>query len=206
MIFWRRWASPNAPTTAPPTTDPEPSIGTAPGTYTYDTTGTANGDDVSGTSTLEVGAVGGDGRQTQVMSAPDGKTTTVYRHAAEGTYLESLALESDDGSFTLEATEPFLVIPADAAAGTETKGRLKGDDLVADVTFTMIDVKPETTTAELHVDLSGKIQGFDVEGTMDSRIVARADQLPLETDAKSDIVVGGGLFRIKSDTRSVLRR
>ena len=198
-----------APTTAPPTTEPAPSIGTTPGTYTYDTTGTANGEDVSGTSTLEVPEVDGDGRQAQVMTAPDGKTTTVYRHAAEGTYLESLSVESEQGSFSLEATSPFLLIPADAATGTETKGRLQGEGLTADVTFTITDFGAETTTAELHVDLSGKIQGFDVDGTMDSTVVARtADQLPLDTRAQSDITVGNPPLgaEITSDTRSVLRR
>lgn len=198
-----------APTTAPPTTEPAAVVGTTPGTYTYDTTGTANGEDVSGTSTLEVPEADADGRQAQVMTAPDGTTTTVYRHADEGTYLESLALESEQGSFTLEAVSPYLVIPADAGTGTKTTGRLQGDGLTADVTFTITDFGAETTTATLHVDLSGKIQGFDVDGTMDSTIIARtSDQLPLDTRAQSDITVGNPPLgaEIQSDTRSVLRR
>lgn len=200
--------APTAPTTAPPTTEPTPSVGTTPGTYTYDTTGTANGEDVSGTSTLEVPKVDADGRQAQVMTAPDGKTTTVYRHADEGTFLESLSVESDQGSFSMKATSPFLLIPAGASIGTKTTGRLQGDGLTADVTFTITDSGAETTTATLHVDLSGQIQGFDVEGTMDSTIVARAsDQLPIDTRAKSDITAGNPPLgaRITSDTRSVLR-
>lgn len=198
-----------APTTAPPTTEPAAIVGTTPGTYTYDTTGTANGDDVSGTSTLEVPEADGDGRQTHVMTAPDGTTTTVYRHTDEGTYLESLAVESAQGSFKLKATAPYLVIPADAGAGTKTTGRLQGDGLTADVTFTITDFGAETSTATLHVDLSGKIQGFDVDGTMDSTIVARSsDQLPLDTRAQSDITVGNPPLgaEIQSDTRSVLRQ
>ena len=198
-------ASPETPaTTTPPATD---TPGTPPGTYVYDISGTANGEDVSGTSTLEVAPVDAEGRQTHVQSAPDGETTTVYRHAPEGTYLESLEIESDQGSFRLEATSPYLLLPADAAPGTKTSGTLRGEDLTAEVEFTVVDIGPETSTATLHVDLSGKIQGFDVEGTMDSTIVARtSDQLAIEIDAESDIVVGGGVFRVRSDTRSVLRR
>ena len=205
------------PATAPPSTDdpattqppaPDPDApGTTPGTYVYDTTGTANGEDISGTTTLEVAPVAADGRQTHVQSGPDGKTTTIYRHAAEGTYLESLEIESEQGSFRLDATAPYLLLPADAGPGTTTSGTLKGEDLTADVEFTVVEVGPETSTATLHVDLSGKIQGFEVEGTMDSTIVARtSDQLALEIDAESDIEVGGGVFRVRSDTRSVLRR
>lgn len=193
-------------TTQPPAPDPD-APGTTPGTYVYDTTGTANGEDVSGTSTLEVAPVGADGRQTHVQTGPDGKTTTIYRHAPEGTYLESLEVESDQGSFRLEATTPYLLLPADAGPGTKTTGTLKGEDLTADVEFTVVEVGAETSKATLHVDLSGKVQGFDIEGTMDSTIVARtSDQLALEIDAESDIEVGGGVFRIRSDTRSVLRR
>lgn len=204
---------PTAPATtaAPAATEPaapDPDApGTTPGTYIYDTTGTANGEDVSGTTTLEVEPVADDGRQTHVQTAPDGKTTTIYRHAPEGTYLESLEIESDQGSFRLEATAPYLLLPADAGPGTTTTGTLKGEDLTADVEFTVVEVGSETSKAALHVDLSGKIQGFDVEGTMDSTIVARtSDQLALEIDAESDIEVGGGVFRVRSDTRSVLRR
>lgn len=200
-----------APTDAPATTQPQApdpdAPGTTPGTYVYDTTGTANGEDVSGTSTLEVAPVAADGRQTHVQTAPDGKTTTIYRHAPEGTYLESLEVESDQGSFRLEASAPYLLLPADAGPGTKTTGTLKGEDLTADVEFTVVEVGAETSKATLHVDLSGKVQGFDIEGTMDSTIVARtSDQLALEIDAESDIEVGGGVFRIRSDTRSVLRR
>ncbi len=196
----------SSPTTEPATPDPD-APGTTPGTYIYDTTGTANGEDVSGTTTLEVEPVAADGRQTHVQTAPDGKTTTIYRHAPEGTYLESLEVESDQGSFRLEATAPYLLLPADAGPGTTTTGTLKGEDLTADVEFTVVEVGSETSKAALHVDLSGKIQGFDVEGTMDSTIVARtSDQLALEIDAESDIEVGGGVFRVRSDTRSVLRR
>ncbi|WP_436792808.1 hypothetical protein [Actinospongicola halichondriae] len=203
----------SSPPSSPPTsstTTPvaeEDARGTAPGSYVYDTTGTANGEDVSGTSTLEVSPVGDDGRQTHVQSAPDGTTTTIYRHADEGTFLESLAVESDEGSFTLEATSPFLLVPADATVGTKTTGTLRGDDITADVTFAITAIDSATTTAMLDVDLRGKIRGFDVEGTMQSAIVARRpDQLPIEVDATSDVVVGGGLFRIESDTHSVLRR
>lgn len=194
-------------TTGPPAAPDPDAPGTTPGTYVYDTTGTANGEDISGTSTLEVGAVGADGRQTHVQTAPDGKTTTIYRYAAEGTYLESMEIESDQGSFRLEATAPYLFLPSDAGPGTTTNGTLKGEDLTAEVEFTLVEVGAEQSKAALHVDLSGKIQGFDVEGTMDSTIVARtSDQLALEIDAKSDIEVGGGVFRVRSDTRSVLRR
>lgn len=206
-------ASTTPPATTVPTTAPVSAtsaaspIGTTPGTYIYDVSGTANGEDVSGTSTLEVGIAGADGRQTHVQTAPDGKTTTVYRHAPEGSYLESLAIESDQGSFTLTATSPFLLVPAGAGAGTTTSGTMKGDDLTAEVTFTFGSVDGDTSKASLHVDLSGKVQGFDVDGTMDSAIVARtSDRLPLEVDATSDVTIGGGVFRIRSDTRAVLRR
>ncbi len=199
-------------TTAPDTTSPHATasaasaVGTTPGSYIYDVSGTANGEDVSGTSTLEVGPVGADRRQAHVQTAPDGKTTTIYRHANEGSYLESLEIESDQGSFTLTATSPYLLVPADAGAGTTTRGTMKGDDLTAAVAFTLVSVDGDTSKATLHVDLSGKVQGFEVEGTMDSTIVARtADRLPLEVDATSDITVGGGVFRIRSDTRAVLR-
>ncbi len=196
-----------APTTSPAPDPTETVIGTTPGRYLYDTTGTANGKDVSGTSTLDVAPAEADGRQTHVQSTPEGTTTSVYRHATEGTFLESLAVEADEGSFTLEATSPYLLVPADAVAGTTTQGVLEGDGVTAAITFTVVEVTDETTTATLDVELSGTIRGFDVEGTMDSTIVARStDQLPLDTHASTDIVVGGGLFRMQSDTHSVLRR
>lgn len=180
---------------------------TTPGRYTYDVTGTVDGERVDGTSTLTVSEVGSDGRQTHVQTAPDGETTTVYRYTSEGRFLESLKLSSDQGEFELKAVSPFLIIPADARSGTETKGTLRGDGLTAKVTFTIVELGSKTSTARLVADISGKVQGFDVDGKMTSDILARtADQLPVETESTSDITAGGGLVQSTSDTRSVLRQ
>ncbi len=198
-----------APTsTAPPGTPaPRGTTPTAAGTYTYDVSGTVDGEPVNGTSTLEVPAADAEGRQAQLQRGPDGTTTTTYRFTPQGTYLEQLRLESEQGTFTLNATAPFLIVPAGAAPGTVTNGRLQGDGLTADVSFRIVDADPERTTVKLQANLSGKVSGFDVEGTIVSDIIARtADQLPLDTRSVTNLSAGGGIVTITSDIRSVLRQ
>lgn len=215
-----------AETTAPPqtTTPTTQATGGGPdaapttaGTYTYDVTGSSsfNGDteQIDGTATLTVSSVDANGRQTQVTDSRDengeGSLTTVtYRYAPEGTYLESLKLETTiqtplgkvNDNRLLTATKPFLIIPTGAGPGTETTGRLQGDDITADITFTIQSVEGDRSTAKLVADLTG-----DVEGRQESTIIARtSDRLPLRSDDTSDVTAMG--FRIQSDTTSILRQ
>lgn len=210
-------SAPGGPvTTVPATTSPSGSKApspTTPGTYTYDTTGTASfgnsTEDIAGTSTLTVSAPDGSGRQVHVEDARrDGEgsvTTTTYRLAPEGVYLESLVLESTvatplgrvDDSRTLTATAPFLLLPAGAGAGTTTTGELAGSGITAKVTFTVESVGA-TSRTRLHAELSG-----EVEGTMTSTIDARADRLPVRNESTSDVTARG--FNLTSHTVSVLR-
>lgn len=197
-----------SPTTGAPTatTTPGRQLGTTPGTYRYDVTGTVDGEDFSGVSTLVVSPVGADGTQTHTQTGDDGDSTTTYRHTTEGTYLLSLRMAGPQGDFELSATSPFLIIPADAGKGTRTTGTLAGEGLTAKVTFTVLEYGTETSTASLLVDLSGKVSGIPVEGEVESTIVARtSDQLPLDTRAETDITAGGGLVSSTASTRSVLR-
>lgn len=200
--------APPTTTSGPPTSEPVPgTTPTTPGTYTYDVDGTVDGEQVSETSTLHVPEPDARGRQAQVQEAPDGTTTTTYRFTAEGTFLEQLHLESDQGTFTLDATEPFLLVPADVRDGTVTEGTLRGDGLTAEITFTMVELGAEESTAELVADISGEASGFQVDGTMESTVTARSsDQLPLVTESTTDISAGGGIVTSTSDLRAVLRR
>lgn len=199
-------------TQATPTTAEQPRPGvtpTSPGNYIYDVTGTVDGEEVNTTSTLKVAEPDGEGRQTQVEEGDNGKTTTVYRFTGEGTYLESNTTEMSGCSFTLTPTSPFLVVPSNAQSGTVTTGQLEGDGLTADVTFTMVEMGAETSTAHVDTTISGEVKCFgftvSVDGTTESTIIARsADQLPLEITAKSQI--DAGPQSTSSDTRSVLRR
>ncbi len=195
-------------TTAPAPTGSAPfgTTATAAGSYTYDTTGTIDGEPVEETSVLTVPAPDAQGRQAQVLEGPDGRTTTTYRFTTEGTYLEELRIESDQGSFTLRAEGTFLLVPAGAGPGTVTTGRLSGDGLAADVRFEVRAVGAEEATARLDADISGEVSGVQVDGTQTSTITVRsADQLTLVSDSESELSAGG-FFTTTSDLRSVLRR
>lgn len=202
-----------APTTTTPTTETIPArTPTAPGTYTYQVTGTAAGKPVNGPSTLTVSQVDAQGRQTHNQNGAEGESTTVYRHAPEGTYLESMTMSAQGQSFTLTATSPFLVIPSDVRAGTVTTGQLQGAGLTADVTFTALEIGPSTSRATIEADISGRVMNAcNVDGTMTNTITARTqDQLPIDTRSVSDLnATPKGLIcpgRITSDTRSVLQQ
>lgn len=218
-------AAPTESTAPPQTTIPDSqppggaqeSAPTTAGSYVYDVTGTAtvNGEkeNVDRQATLTVSSVDANGRQTQVTDSRDeggegSVTTTTYRYAPEGVYLESLKLETTvttplgkvNDTRNLVATSPFLLIPADAGPGTKTSGRLAGDGITADIDFTVESIDADRSTAKLVADLSG-----DAEGRQTSTIVARtSDRLPLQTDDTSDVTAMG--FRVQSDTTSVLRQ
>lgn len=197
-----------SPQTTVPGTTPESGGGAAPteaGTYRYDTDGTltlgTTTRDLPDVTTLDVGPLDG-GRQVQVRDlrddAGDGTVThTTYRYADEGVYLEQIALEASFSGFgqtsTLNATAPFLLIPADAGAGTSTTGRLEGDGIVADVTFTIRSIDGDRSTIDLVVDLSGELEGRQTS----AMVVRTADQLLISEDVDSDVNSGG--LRVQTD-------
>lgn len=195
-------------TTQPPTTTPVGVTPTAPGTYTYDISGTVDGDRVSGTSRLTVPDPDGNGRQTQTQSGPEGRSATTYRFTPEGTYLESITMSAQGQNMTLSASQPFLVIPAGASPGAQALGRLTGGGLTADITFTMVEVGADRSTAKIEAVISGSVFGCSVRGDMDSTIAARtSDQLPVDTVSRTDVTISNCLFagKASSDTQTVLR-
>lgn len=190
-------------------TSPAP---TPAGTYRYDTDGTmtlgTTERKLPPVTTLTVDEVDGEGRQLQVRDMRDENgdgtiTRTTFRLDGEGTYLEQIELESSFSGLgqtaVLTATSPFLLVPADAAEGTTTTGRLEGDGIVADITFTIKRAGPETSDTHLLVELSG-----DVEGTQTSDLVVRSsDRLTVSEDVDSDVRSGG--FRVTSRYTATLQ-
>lgn len=199
---------------APTSTAPLGTTATTPGSYTYDITGTIDGQTRSGSSTLVVPAADSNGRQAQVQSGgPDGKTTTVYRFTPEGTYLESMTTEAQGMSLELAAKEPILIIPAGAPEGNVATGTLviTGLGLTADLTVTLTQVGSDTATVKIDADISGSTAGCSVDGEMTSTMMARtSDQLPLDTVAHTEFEISGLLCALKgtssSDVHTVLRR
>lgn len=209
-----------APTTTDPTSTTPPPAGSAStspaptpaGTYRYDTDGTmtlgTTERKLPPVTSLTVDEVDGEGRQLQVRDMRDENgdgtiTRTTFRLAGEGTYLEQIELESSFSGLgqtaVLTATSPFLLVPADAAEGTTTTGRLEGDGIVADITFTIERAGPETSDTHLLVELSG-----EVEGTQTSDLVVRSsDRLTLSEDVDSDVRSGG--FRVTSRYTATLQ-
>lgn len=204
-----------APQTAPP--PPKPTASGAPspitpGTYQYDTDGTFT----IGTSerklppvtSMTAQAPTGDSRQVQVRDMRDANgdgtlTTTTFRFASEGVYLEKLVIDVKISGIgqttTLTATKPFLIVPAKATAGTRTNGVLQGDGITAAVTFTVASVGADTSVADIVTDLSG-----EVEGRQTSKITARnADQLIVNEVVNSDVRSGG--IQVKSNYTAKLR-
>lgn len=210
-----------APTTTTPTSASAAPAGSAEsaspsptpaGTYRYDTDGTmtlgTTERKLPPVTTLTVGEIDGEGRQLQVRDMRDDNgdgtiTRTTFRLAPEGTYLEQIELESSFSGLgqtaVLTAAAPFLLVPADAAEGTTTTGRLEGDGIVADITFTLRRVGSETSDTHLLVELSG-----DVEGTQTSDLVVRSsDRLTLSEDVDSDVRSGG--FQVTSQYTATLQ-
>lgn len=200
------------PTPAPAPAPPAPSATNAPtqpGAYTYAVTGTVGGETVLGASTLSVSGVDGQRRQTHTERTPGGTTITVYRYADDGRYLESVSIATSSGELELVAEEPLLLVPAGARAGTSTTGRLSGQDAVAQVSFTLIELDTERMIHQTVTRLAARVDATClVTGVVSTTTASRSsDQLPLDIRAESDMETSGSescAGRTESRIRSLL--
>lgn len=189
----------------PTTTD----AATTPGTYTYAVTGTVNGETVLGVSSLTVSDPEGDGRQSHIEKTPGGATITVYRMASEGRYLDSITIVAGSRTISLRPDQSLLLVPAGAVGGVTTGGRMSGDDAVAEIAFTLVELDAERMIVQISTRLVARIgPACLLTGTIATTAATRtADQLPLDVRAESELETSGPetcAGSNRSQTRSLL--
>ena len=201
-----RGTTTNAATTAPGM--PSASKATAPGTYTYDASGTSNGRQSSGTSTLAISALA-NGKQTSTLHNDQGDTVQDVLVRDAGSYLASLRISSLMGNKEFDFSPAALLLPDPARVGaswtwssTSTDGKTTAEatnKVVRTETLTIGGQKVATVVLQTHLVLSG-----DYDYTADvTTWVAPALRLPVK-----DHTVGSGSFGVypfSFDVTDVLR-
>ncbi len=97
-----------------------PPSGAAPGTYTYDASGTFNAgapQNVSGTATLTVDRLSG-GQQHSVMKTDRGSTDETLTFPSDGTHLDQLTLTNAAFTKTFSPRPSVLLLPAPQKVGS----------------------------------------------------------------------------------------
>lgn len=103
---------------------------TAPGTYTYDSTGTVSAGtprDASGTSTLTVDPPSG-GQQHTLLGNDQGRTEQYVVVRPDGTYLVRLVITNPAFSKDFRPVKPVLLVPDPATAGRSWSWTAKSTD------------------------------------------------------------------------------
>ena len=143
---------------------------TAPGTYTYDTSGTvaagASKRDASGTATLTVDAPSA-GRQHSLLGTDQGRTEQDVVVRSGGTFLVRLAITNPTFSKEFRFAQPVLLVPDPATVGkswswtaTSTDGKTTAAvtaRITGRQTLTIGGVQTPTTVIESVLKLTGDI-------------------------------------------------
>lgn len=185
---------------------------TAPGTYTYDSSGsvTAGGapQSAKGTATLTVDPATGD-RQSTVLESDQGRTETDVVLRADGRYVSRLLLTTPAFSKEFRPSPAVLLLPEPTTVGrtwtwkaTSTDGKTRvtaTNRVVRDGSVTVGGRKVATKVVETTLALRGDLV-YDGTTTTDED---PATHLAVRTHAKGRGTVSGISF--SNDTTSVLR-
>jgi hypothetical protein len=143
---------------------------TAPGTYTYDTSGTvaagASKRDASGTATLTVDPPSA-GKQHSLLGTDQGRTEQDVVVRSGGTYLVRLAITNPTFSKEFRFAQPGLLVPDPATTGKSWSWTAKSTDgkttaavtarVTGQETLTIGGVQTPTTVIESVLKLTGDI-------------------------------------------------
>jgi len=197
---------------APPATTapgkPSAAKATAPGTYTYDASGTVNGRSTSGTSNLVISALA-NGMQTSSMHNDQGDTVQSILVRDAGSYLSSLKITSLMGNKEFDFSPAALLFPDPAKVGaswswgsTSTDGKTTAkatNKILRTETLTIGGEKLATVVLQTHLVLSGDyVYSADV-----TTWVAPTLRLPVKdhTVGKGSV----GAFAFSFDVTDVMR-
>jgi hypothetical protein len=187
--------------------------GTAPGTYTYDSSGsqTVSGakQDVHASSTLTMGALA-NGRQTSTLHNSQGDTTQEVDVRSTGTYLAALAVSSPTLKTAFHFDPAVLLLPDPARVGASWSWNGTSDDGKTTVATTNKVLRTETVTiggervATVVLQSHLVITGQDVHYTADAtNWVAPAYRLQVRTRTTGSGSYGA--FPFSFDVTDVLR-
>lgn len=186
---------------------------TAPGTYTYDSSGsqTFSGAerDVDASSTLTVGAAR-DGRQTTTLHNSQGDTTQQLVARSSGTYLSSLAITSPSLSKEFRFDPVALLLPDPARVGATWSWRSTSTDGTTTVSASNEVLRTETVTVggervptvvlRTHLVITGKDLTYTADAT---NWVSPAHRLPVKTHTSGSGSYGA--FTFSFDVTDVVR-
>jgi hypothetical protein len=185
---------------------------TAPGTYTYDTSGNvaagASKRDASGTATLTVDPPAG-GRQHSLLGTDQGRTEQDVVVRTGGTFLVRLAITNPTFSKEFRFTQPGLLVPDPPTVGKTWSWTAKSTDgkttaaVTARVsgreTLTIGGASTPTTVIESTLKLTG-----DITYTAHMQNwVDLADRLSVKDHTKGEGTFGGVAFT--TDITNVIR-
>jgi len=186
---------------------------TAPGTYTYDSSGSTTFSgakkDVDASSTLTVGAVR-DGRQTTTLHNSQGDTTQQLVVRSSGTYLSSLAITGPTLSKEFRFDPVALLLPDPARVGAKWSWRATSTDGTTTVTASNEVLRTETLTIggeriatvvlRTHLVITGKDLTYTADAT---NWVSPAHRLPVRTHTSGSGTYGA--FAFSFDVTDVVR-
>ena len=184
---------------------------TAPGSYTFDTSGTVTQGtqrDAAGTATLTVDPPSG-GEQHSAMSSDQGQTEQTVVVRPGGTYLARLIISNPAFSKEFRPAEPVLLLPSPATPGrswswttTSTDGKTTASvtaRIAGKQTLTIGGQSVPTVVVASTLKLTG-----DLTYTGDMQTwVDQADRLTVKDHTKGSGTVSG--FAFSTDVTSVAR-
>ena len=184
---------------------------TAPGTYTYDASGTVTAGtprQVDGTATLTVDPPAG-GMQHSVLAGEQGRTEQEVVTRSSGRYLARLAISNPAFAKEFRPAQPVLLIPTPPSVGRSWSWTAKSTDgkttasvtarITRTETLTIGGVRTPTTVVESTLRLTGDVT---YTGQMQTWYDA-AHRLTVKDHTKGEGTVNG--FAFTTDITSVLR-
>lgn len=209
-----RAAAPSAPGAGAPTepgTAITPTRSTAPGSYTYDNSGTVTAGtphDAAGTSTLTVDAPAA-GRQHSVLASDQGRTEQDVVAGGDGTYLARLVLSNQAFTKDFRPASPVLLVPDPAAPGrswswtaTSTDGKTTAavtSRIDRHETLTIGGARTLTSVVTSTLKVTGDVTYTAQLGTW----YDATDRLTAKEHTKGSGTVSG--FAFSTDITSILR-